>query len=265
MPDQYIHYVKRTILSRNPKDINSPWFSELQKYDHGFDKPVYHVTRSNSWPANIVKPGDTIWLVSQISSPWGKLPPSIDASIFVKSVDKIFDERGKIKFRFNAGNDSKWFPLADAAKIIEKLAVVSKNNKITKPYSQKMDNLGQAFQSMRKIHSLDIIRQWAQEVSERDLHFISYRVVDGTQMAFIKIDSLLKKDLCVFWDRWSLPRRLAERRELVSDKSLDLILTQNIQKAQVVWGIESPKYSETGSYSAKEKMFASSLGKYKPA
>jgi hypothetical protein len=32
-----------------------------------------------------------------------------------------------------------------------------------------------------------------------------------------------------------------------------------------IWGIETPKYNETGSYSAKEKKLATKLNKYQSA
>jgi len=262
MPNEFIHYVKRIIVTRYPKDIDSSWFSELQEYESGFDTPVYHITRLTNWPAIVVKTGDIIWLVSQLSSPWGKLPPSIDAYIRVKSIEQKSNECGEIKIRYNASEDSKWFPLTDATKMLFKLTVISKSGKITTPYNPEKDNLGQAFQSMKKIQTTEVIREWAEKVEKSDLHFISYRIVDGTKMAFMKTDYLLKKGLSVFWDRWSLPRRLAERRELVSDESLDLLIENRIHQAVTVWGIESPKYNEVCSYSAKEKMLATNLNKY---
>jgi hypothetical protein len=154
-------------------------------------------------------------LVSQLSSPWGKLPLPIDTLIKVESIEQILDECGKTKIRYNASENSKWFPLTDATTMLSKLIVISKNGEKTIPYNSRKDNLGQAFQSMKKVNSTEVIREWAEKVDKSELHFISYRMVDGTKMAFMKADSLLKKGLSVFWDRWSLPRRLAERRELV--------------------------------------------------
>lgn len=198
MSSEFIHYVKRRVVSRYPKNIDSHWFSELQEYESGFDHPIYHVTRSTNWPSTLVKPGDIIWLVSQLSSPWGKLPPSIDAFIRVESMEQVLDDTGKIKVRYYASKDSKCFPLTDTTNMLSKLAVISKNGNKIIPYSKKKNNLGQAFQSMRKIYSTEIINEWAEEIKKRDLHFISYRLVDGTKMAFSKVNSLLNKNLFVF-------------------------------------------------------------------
>jgi hypothetical protein len=65
-----------------------------------------------------------------------------------------------------------------------------------------------------------------------------------------------------FLDRWSLPRRLAERREIVADPALDEHLMKKLEKSAYVWGIESEKYSVADSYSAKERFRAMELGTY---
>ena len=253
MPNEYIHYIKRKVVTRYPNDLASPWFSELQSYENGFNSPVYHVTRSTSWPATIIKEGDVIWLVGQLSSPWGKLSPSIDARIEVESVEKIQEDGEKEKLRYLASANSQWFPLSDASKMLSRLHTVAKDGKISIPYNPQKDNIGQAFQSLRKISSEDTINEFAINAEKAPFDFISYRIVDGTKAAFLKVKSLVGDGGCIFWDRWSLPRRLAERRELVSDAMLDLLLTKKIEQASVVWGIETPKYSEENSYSATDK------------
>ena len=95
------------------------------------------------------------------------------------------------------------------------------------------------------------------------MNFISYRIADGTQQAFEKVQELLKRGNKVFWDRWCLPRRLAERRECVNDKALDAQLMSHLQMASVVWGIESPLYADVESYAQKECAAARELGTYK--
>ncbi len=263
MSNAYIHYVKRKIVVRYPKDIASPWFSELQSYESGFNKPVYHVTRSKSWPAKDIKEGDVIWLVGKLSSPWGLLPPSIDARIEVKSVDIIKEGNNQTKYRFLAGPNSRWLPLHDATIMLNKLQIILKNGEKSTPCNPDASNVGQVFQSIRKLNSPYLIEKFALKVESLPHHFISYRIVDGTKMAFEKANSLVKNGNIVFWDRWSLPRRLAERRELVADAALDGLLNKKITDSSIVWGIESPKYNETNSYSAKEKALAVSLGKYR--
>lgn len=264
MPNEYIHYIKREIITDYPKDIAAPWFSVPEAYEKSLESPVYHITRSASWPATAITEGDIIWLVGQLFSPWGKLPPSIDARIEVESVEKIQVNDEKSKLKYLASKNSNWFPLRDASDLFSKLQVVSKTRAVSIPYVQEKDNLGAAFRSMKKIYEPSEINQFAKSIESSPLHFISYRIVDGTMPAFFKVRSLLADGCSVFWDRWSLPRRLAERRERVSDAALDLLLNKKIQQADVVWGIETLKYSEADSYSAKEEILATSLKKYQP-
>ncbi len=146
---------------------------------------------------------------------------------------------------------------------LSRLQTVSKNDDKSTPCDTEVSNVGQAFQSMRKIYSTTEIEEFVREVENKPYHFISYRIVDGTKTAFQKANTLLNDGNIVFWDRWSLPRRLAERRELVADLALDKLLNKKISNSTIVWGIESPKYNETDSYSAREKVLAVSLGKYR--
>jgi len=264
MASEYIHYIKRQVVTRYPKDPLDPWFAELQAYENGIDTPIFHVTSSVSWPATVIKEGDTIWLVSKLDSPWGALPPSIDAKIIIKSINTTQNADGKSKTRYQASSESRWFPLTSATDFLAGLSILSKSGKSSKPYCAKKNNVGQAFQSIKQIESPTSINEWAAEIQAVDFDFISYRIADGTKAAFFLAHALMDKGRSVFWDRWSLPRRLAERRELVSDQTLDWFLIKQIGKSRIVWGVESSKYNEAGSYSAKEKAIAMKLNKYQP-
>jgi len=263
MPNAYIHYVKRRIVTRYPKDIASPWYSELQTYSDGFNNPCFHVTRLKSWPVKNIEVGDVIWLVGQLSSPWGKLPPSIDAKIKVASVESVRENEEIVKYKFLAQTDSRWLPLNDATELFGNLQTVSKAGKISTPCNIRASNIGQAFQSIKKIANSSLIDDYVSHIESLTYDFISYRIADGTRMAFEKSSSLMNSGKSVFWDRWSLPRRLAERRELVEDLMLDKLLLQKINDSSIVWGVESPRYNEVGSYSSKEKILAVKLKKYR--
>jgi hypothetical protein len=116
---------------------------------------------------------------------------------------------------------------------------------------------------MRRLVSAESLQAWTGELNPEHAHFISYRICDGTHSAFLKVRNLLGKGEVVFWDRWCLPRRLAERREVVDNKALDDYLMEHLRQSKVVWGIESEKYSANGSYSAKERTEAIRLGTYR--
>lgn len=259
MSNEFIQYSKRKIVLTYPLDPGDIWYSELQDYKAGFDIPVFHVTRSISWPVPEVTTGDIIWLVGQLESPWGRLPPSVDARIVVSGITELASPR---RIRFAAGDASKWFPLRDASTTLSKLAVISKSGKDSRPYSPSKNNLGQAFQSLKKIATPRILNDWAHLVGNTDYDFVSYRIKDGTKRAYQAVSELMKDGRSVFWDRWSLPRRLAERREQMSDIALDSILEHKIKRSSVTWGIETAAYADPTSYSAREKQYAIEEGKY---
>lgn len=265
MSNAYIHYVRRKIVTNYPNDIEDPWYSELQAYDSGFGKPSFHVTRLMSWPTSEIAKGDIIWLVGQLSSPWGKLPPSLDARIVVeyKTIEVAADSMKKA--RFIAGAGSKWLPLWDMSELLKRLCTISRHNERKTLINPQVSNVGQAFQGIKKIAEPSLIDEFVTRIETQLFQFISYRVADGTRMAFDWAQSLMLRGQVVFWDRWSLPRRLAERRELVSDAALDGVLSAKIAESSVVWGIESALYNEVNSYSAKEKKLALTLGKYRSA
>ncbi|QJW90836.1 hypothetical protein HNV11_16355 [Spirosoma taeanense] len=276
MPSHYIHYLPRRAYLRflndkqspnfeqqdrsHTKDVDEPWYAEDQRLDSGFLRPTYHITRSNSGPAEAIKPGDTIWIISQLFSPWGHLPPALDAKVDVQEV--INQQDGTIKFI--AAASSIWFPLADISKILNELYTVPKIGQPTHLMSDKNKPVGIYLQSIRKLESSTRLLEWSNKLKKRDFKFISYRIKDGTECAYKCAQKLLKKKKAVYWDRWSLPRRLVERRETVDDKALNLTLESVISdpKCSTVYGIESPLYSDPTSYAQREATLAKQLGKY---
>jgi hypothetical protein len=259
-PQHFIHYLPRRIVTRYPQHLDSPWFADVQSLNAGFSRPMFHTSRRKSGPTSKVKPGDTIWLVSQIFSPWGMLPPALDARF---DVDKI-EKRENGTHRFVAAKTSSWFPLADASALVATLKTRNAEGMIRKLQTNPNLPIGQYLQSMRLLASADLLQAWSQKLTPSSSNFISYRICDGTLSAYLTIKELLAAGEAIFWDRWCLPRRLAERRELVDDEALNAYLMDQLRQSKVVWGIESKKYSAINSYSAKEKIEAIRLGKYQP-
>lgn len=260
-PQHFIHYLPRRIVSRYPMNPASPWFAEVQALDAGFTYPLYHTSRRKTGPTRKVIPGDCIWLVSQIFSPWGALPPALDARIDVESVE----ERDDGSRRFVAAKTSSWFPLADATDILKQLETRDGSGRRGALHRKKPDKpVGHSLQSMRLLASADLLQTWSQKLTPQQSNFISYRICDGTSSAYTKVKDLLATGEVVFWDRWCFPRRLAERRELVDDAALNDYLLGRLRQSKMVWGVESKKYSAKDSYSAKEKAEAIRLGIYQP-
>ena len=106
---------------------------------------------------------------------------------------------------------------------------------------------------MCRLVSSEPLLLWEQALEAQAFHFVSYRLQDGTRSAFDKVQALVAEGVPVFWDRWSLPRRLAERREVLHDTVLNQYIAGEITRAAVVWGIDSPLYDEEGSYSAQDR------------
>jgi hypothetical protein len=266
MQRHFIHYIRRQVRLVYSKGEPSPWFAEMQADVAGLQGPKYHVTRSISGAAVEVEACDIIWLIGQLYSPWGHLPPAIDARIDVAVKSEIRDQRGHLRgYRFQAAETSPWFPLADATELLGVLETQDRKGRISPLREQANRQIGQFLQRMRRLNSGDPLVKWESELKMRGFEFVSYRVCDGTHAAFNKVKSIVDTGRSVFWDRWSLPRRLAERREKLQDPALEAQLHEQIRQAAIVWGIESPLYGQENSYSHREMTLAKTLGKFRVA
>lgn len=260
----FVHYLQRRVAIVNYANKNDPWFAENQPEHQGFDMPSFHATRASNGPAARVKQGDVIWLFSQLRSPWGALPVSLDAKFVVNEVsDCRSDPDTDVAFRFAAGQGSAWFPLFDCSSCLEELQSIDARSKSRPLVKDTGAHPGLYLRRMRQI--LDPAPLLALESSIRatDMHFISYRLADGTADAFDLCDRLVTDRKSVWWDRWSLPRRMAERREFMNDADLDAKVFADIANSDTVWGVESASYGEEGSYSLLEQQKAKQLGKYR--
>lgn len=259
----FAHYVKRAIVSAGtkigPQDLP---YAELQHKDQGFRSPAYHSVPMNSGVASRVTVGDTIWLFSQLSSPWGSLPPSLDGKIRVAATEKSEGHAGR--YRFRATSDSKWYSLFSATELISELKAIDAQGNVRSLLNTPRTSIGQALQFLREISDPSPLIHHASRVEEMAPDFISYRMVDGTRAAFELAKLLLDRNRAVFWDRWSLPRRLAERDEKVESVALDIHITTTINNSRVVWGVCSSLYAVDGSYSKLEKDWATRLDKFRP-
>lgn len=251
----FAHYLIREI--NGWKKSSEPFYSQLQNPDDGFDKPKFHITTRKSGPVTAIEKGSTIWLFSVLKSSSITLPPSLDAKIIVEKVEVCGE-----KTKFYASEDSKWFPLSDATKVIQNLYTIDKHNKENKLWADHNKPIGFYLQSIRQLSNYNKILEYSEFVNNSEFEFISYRIKDGTKPAFIATQNLIKNGSIIFWDRYNLPRRLVERREHLSDEKLDEYLTKMINNASKVYGIETPMYAEQGCYSLKEAELAKQLFKY---
>jgi hypothetical protein len=258
MPKHFIHYLTREVTAHIPKDINHPFYAENQNLQDGFERPMYHITRRNSGPVTKIKDGSVIWLFSILKSPWGMLPPSLDAKFIVERIEYLSDGRTK----FHSTKNSEWYPLFDATKLIDKLKTIDNKGNEKKLRQDNGKSLGLYLQSIRELRDCNALIEWSNTIMQSKFDFISYRIKDGTKPAFIKAMHLVKNGKIVFWDRYCLPRRLAERREFIDSEVLNEYLMEKLRNSSCVWGIETQKYSEPRSYSLKEALLAKELNKY---
>jgi hypothetical protein len=261
MSKHFIHYVNRNVYINKPTK-SKIWHSISQKLGQGFDSPVYHVTARKTEIVEQIKKGDCIWLISELKTPWGKLPPSFDAKIVVSKIDTY--KKGKIFWA--KPTLSQWFPLANCNDVLIDLKTENIKNNIRPLISdlKAAKSIGIYTQSIRRLHTAESILNWVDIINKKPLHFISYRILDGTECAFNKVSELVNNGEVVFWDRWSLPRRLAERREKTSGKALNSTILKKIEESSFVWGIESSLYAQEKSYSKREYEKANELEIYKP-
>ena len=254
----FIHYLRREIMKSDK--VAHPSSAKAQNPEDGFDRPMFHTTQRRSGPALKIEPGSMIWLFSSLKSPWGTLPPSLDAKFIVEKIELLSD--GEIKYF--AAEDSQWFPLHDATVILKNLKTIDGKSKERELWKNHELPLGIYLQSIRQLSSSAELLLYEDYILNSKFDFISYRIKDGTNEAFLITEDLINKGSVVFWDRYCLPRRLVERRESVDDEKLNEYLMKMISGSAKVHGIETPLYSEKNSYSLKEAALAKSLNKYSP-
>lgn len=270
MPHRFIHFVPRKLVvtTRPPAATTQPFYQEreLQADLDALWRPLYHTTRSTTGPATRVRAGDTIWIVGQLKTPWGSLPPSLDARIelaeeptFIQEDERTEGVSSSSRLRFKAAKNSSWLPLADATEALAGLQTQTAKG-ATSPLLGS-GPIGQSIQSMRQLLSDEPLREREACLERQGFDFVSYRLKDGTRQAFEKVRVLVKSEHPVFWDRWSLPRRLVERREYLPLPALDDYIEEQIKNANMVWEIATSLYGALGSYSERERSLAIRYGK----
>lgn len=278
----FVHYVKRKVVLFDYGNPRSSWFKRNQPDDQGFDAPNYHLTLAVTGPAARVEIDDTIWLFSQLSSPWGSLPPALDARIVVSAISPTEvsvpvtsggkatkSKEKKPGLLFDAGEGSSWVPLFDASNYLIKLKTVQRPCKSSEILADLLSypehHPGKAMQRMRELANPELLIDLERTIEDAEFDFVSYRLFDGTRAAFETCLQLMRGGRVVWWDRWCLPRRLAEWREKLNDQKLNYHILNQINVSERVWGIESKSYAQEGSFSLREKRLATTLGKYCPS
>ncbi|WP_093167694.1 hypothetical protein [Variovorax sp. YR216] len=260
----FVHYLHRKVLLPGRADLASARLRDETPSRQSFFVPDRHVIPKDSVSETITS-GDTVWMISQLSmtstggTQW--LPVSVDAKIIVGAPP----QPGAEGLVIAPGRGSCWLHLADFTVVLFELFSRPKRGCPTKLAAEPGEAIGRHFQGVRKLVDGGPLHAWAGRVEASGADFVSYRQVDGTQLAFAFVSKLLAQGRVLFWDHWSLPRRLTERREQVPDAPLDDALLDALRSARCVWGIQSPRYFEPGSYSAKEAETARSLGNYRNA
>ncbi|MBO3273145.1 hypothetical protein [Hymenobacter defluvii] len=161
-----------------------------------------------------------------------------------------------------ATDTSRWFPLADASYLLPTLLTRRQDSSTYPLLPDRNLPIGIVMQQLRRLADAQPLMKWAKDVDAQGYDFVSYRLKDGTRQAFDCVKCLLANCKTVFWDRWSLPRQLAEQHRTVEDAFLRNYLEQAIQQANTTWGIQSRYYGAVDSFSAYERAIAAQLGNF---
>lgn len=259
----FAHYIRRVITATADHSDDALPYAENQPPDQGFERPSHHSAPRYSGAAGRIRTGDNIWLFSQLTTPWGKLPPALDARIDVDDITGTGTGRAA-RIRFSARDSSRWFPIFDASRLLAALMTRDAAGTPGPLLSTEAPSAGQALRLLREIANPEALIAHSQTLQSLPLDFISYRMRDATPAAFALALQQVQGGHPVFWDRWSLPRRLSERGEALSPPALDTHIRKMITHSRRVWGVQSPGYGAPGSYSLLEKQLAESLGKFLP-
>lgn len=259
MGRHFIHFLNRIVVISSSPIAEKEWYIGDDIGDRDpFERPKYHITRRKIGPASGIEKGDVIWLFSTLSFKGKKLPVSLDAKITTDNVCKC-----EGKTIFIAGPDSAWFPMADATDLLKALATKNtQSQKTVKLWANLEKPIGLYLQNIREIGNPEEIISYADGIQKSPFDFISYRQKDGTSKAFQLAEKLISEKKVIFWDRYGLPRRLTERKELVLSEQLDLHLIAKIKSAEKVWGVITKGYDEPNCYAQKEKALAEDLRKF---
>jgi hypothetical protein len=255
MAKHYIHYIPRHVKLRTTAEQLTDTGVEEARAALNYLQPAFHRTGMTTGIVKAVQPGDTIWLLGQLSTPWGPLGPSLDARIDVAACTL-----GAKESVFLAAKTSKWFPLAQASALIAQLQLLRRNGTTAPLRPNPARPVGIYLQQMHQLANAEALCAWADAVDAQGYDFVSYRHQDGTRAAYDRTAALLNQGKAVFWDRWSLPRQLAERGQQVPETELKNHLTRLISQAKQVWGIDTNAFGEAGSFSAYERAVAEKLG-----
>ena len=264
MPSHFIHYLTRRIIPYNP-DLRAElraltparkreWFDLVQSEDGGFAMPTAHITGSNGWPTKEVCRGDVIWLFACVVYRGRRLPIGLDARIVVGGVEQEKRD-GRRKFIFRAGPGSSWVLLADWSSVLERAKILLSDGRYC-GLPLPNQTFGQSLQSLRKLsdQTAEIFETYLSSVNRPgNFDFVSYRHKDGTDAAVALVLSILKKGRSVWWDRWSLPRRLAEGREALAEEALENEIFARLAEASTVYGVVTERYDEEGAFTRLER------------
>ncbi len=259
MGRHFIHFLNRKVVISSSLVAEKEWYIQDENGDSDpFERPQYHITRRKNGPTARIDKGDVIWLLSALSFKDQKLPVSLDAKIVIEKVCKVDG-----KTVFVAGPDSGWFPMADATELLK--ALMTKNaqsQKTVKLWPNPEKPIGLYLQNIREIGNPEEMISYAEGIQKSPFDFISYRQKDGTSKAFQLAEKLIAEKKVIFWDRYGLPRRLTERKELVPDEQLDSHLIAKIKSAKMVWGVITKGYEEPNCYAQKEKALAKAFSEF---
>lgn len=249
-PASFVQYVRRELpVGAVAVPERLPW-----------DAPVGHATDQAFGAATEVRPGDTIWLVSWLLVGRERMPPSVDARIVVAAdggwspaaVAALRAARARV---FPATAASSWLPLLDASALFEALRVETRSGPrplLRDPVSPTGrarvvgHRLALGARNLRRLapRSARALADWARDRAARPV-FVSYRWSDGEPAARALVTTLAAAGVPLWWDRWSVPRRLDELSPEQATPQLLAGLPGALERCHSAIRVRTPAYGSS--------------------
>jgi hypothetical protein len=197
--------------------------------------PSGHATSASAF-AERVRADDVIWFFSSIRYANGWLAPAIDARFRVLS-DPPHEQRrrtGRKHFIVAAPEETEFFPWRDATNLLHRLR--DPQGKRLVEGTSGVSEMLLRFQVPRTLDASSGRELEKQATLARESSrtvFVSYSWRNSTQRSREVVAQLGRSGFNVWWDRWCMPRRLAEGRVQVAASHLATWIVAGMTRSSI--------------------------------
>jgi hypothetical protein len=257
MTTHVLAYIKRHVATQSPESSErDPAVMEAltAPAGHGFGQ---------DWLWDRRRRGDdiVIWLVSVLRSGRRYMPPSLDARI---DVGEAFDRwHGQAppyvrrlldtyKYAFTAEpSRSYYLPWLDASQLLQGLRFVGETapSWLDNIRAENWSLLPRNLQTPRVLTAADaaLVEEFAARARSASVAFLSYRWGEGTEAAREVALGLSEVGVAVWWDRWSMPRSVAELKGEIPSEGVCRAIEAGCSSCRYGIAIKSESYASPKS------------------